>query len=362
MTAPAGTSSGDVTRAELRLAARNHGMPLEALRQPITPVGLHYILVHYDIPAVDPATWRLEIGGAVGQSLSLSLADLRALPAITRPVTLECAGNGRALLAPRPVSQPWLTEAVGTGEWTGVPLRALLDEAGLAGDVVELLFTGLDRGIEGGVEQLYERSLPRAEALGDDALLAYELNGVPLPPQHGFPLRLVIAGWYGMAHVKWLARITALTEPFRGYQQAVGYRLYDATGEAGAPVTRMLPRSLTIPPGIPDFMTRERFLDPGPVLLEGRAWSGWGAVERVEVSVDGGDTWADAQLGEPVGERAWRGWSYAWDASVPGSYVISSRATDAADNTQPVASPWNLKGYANNEVERVPVTVRPSAA
>jgi sulfane dehydrogenase subunit SoxC len=362
MTAPAGTSSGDVTRAELQLAARNHGMPLEALRHPITPVGLHYLLVHYDIPAVDPATWRLEIGGAVGQPQSLSLGDLRALPAVTRPVTLECAGNGRALLAPRPVSQPWLTEAVGTGEWTGVPLRALLDEAGLAGDAVELLFTGLDRGIEGGVEQLYERSLPRAEALGDDALLAYELNDEPLPPQHGFPLRLVIAGWYGMAHVKWLARITALTEPFRGYQQAVGYRLYDAAGEAGAPVTRMLPRSLTIPPGIPDFMTRERFLDPGPVLLEGRAWSGWGAVERVEVSVDGGDTWADAQLGEPVGERAWRGWSHAWDASVPGSYVISSRATDAAGNTQPVASPWNLKGYANNEIERVPVTVRTGVA
>jgi sulfane dehydrogenase subunit SoxC len=361
MTAPAGTSIGDVTLAELRLAARNHGMPLEALRHPITPVGLHYLLVHYDIPAVDPAAWRLEIGGAVGRPQSLSLADLRELPAVTRPVTLECAGNGRALLEPRPVSQPWLTEAVGTGEWTGVRLRAVLERSGLGDDVVELLFTGLDRGIEGGVEQLYERSLPRAEALGDHALLAYELNGEPLPPQHGFPLRLVIAGWYGMAHVKWLARITALTEPFGGYQQAVGYRMYDADGEAGTPVTRMLPRSLTIPPGIPDFMTRERFLDPGRCVLEGRAWSGWGPVERVEVSVDGGATWADAQLGEPLGERAWRGWSHAWDASAPGSYVISSRATDAAGNTQPVAPPWNLKGYANNEVERVPVTVREPA-
>jgi sulfane dehydrogenase subunit SoxC len=361
MAAPAGTSLGDVTLAELRLAARNHGMPLEALRHPITPVGLHYLLVHYDIPAVDPATWRLEVGGAVGRPLSLSLADLRALPAVTRPVTLECAGNGRALLAPRPVSQPWLTEAVGTGEWTGVPLRAVLEPAGLGDGAVELLFTGLDRGIEGGVEQLYERSLPRAEALGDDALLAYELNGEPLPPQHGYPLRLVIAGWYGMAHVKWLARITALTEPFAGYQQAVGYRMYDADGDAGAPVTRMLPRSLTIPPGIPDFMTRERFLDAGRCVLEGRAWSGWGPVERVEVSVDGGASWADAQLGEPLGERAWRGWSFAWDASEPGSHVISSRATDAAGNTQPVAPPWNLKGYANNEVERVPVTVRAAA-
>lgn len=357
MGAPAGTSLGDFTLAELRLAARNHGMPLEALRYPITPVGLHYLLVHYDIPAVDPATWRLDLGGAVEHPLTLSLADLRAMPAVTRAVTVECAGNGRALLAPRPVSQPWLTEAVGTGEWTGVALRVLLEQAGLRDDGVELRFTGLDRGIEGGVEQRYERSLPRAEALGDDALLAYDLNGVPLPAQHGFPLRLVIAGWYGMAHVKWLSAITALTEPFQGYQQAARYRIYDADGEAGEPVTRMLPRSLTIPPGVPDFMTRERFLDAGRHLLEGRAWSGWGPVERVEVSADGGRTWDDAELAEPVSERAWRGWSYGWDASVPGSYVISSRATDAAGNTQPLEPPWNLKGYANNEIERVPVTV-----
>jgi DMSO/TMAO reductase YedYZ molybdopterin-dependent catalytic subunit len=358
MDAPAGTTSGAVTQAELRLAARNHGMPLEALRYPVTPVGLHYLLLHYDIPAVDPASWRLAVGGAVERPTSLSMDDLRTLPAVTRPVTLECAGNGRALLEPRPLSQPWLTEAVGTGEWTGVPLRTVLEAAGLAGDAVEILFTGLDHGVEGGVEQDYERSLPVAEALSDDALLAYGLNGGPLPPQHGFPLRLVIAGWYGMAHVKWLGAITALTEPFQGYQQAVGYRLYDAEGRAGEPVTRMLPRSLTLHPGVPDFMTRERILDAGRCLLTGRAWSGWGAIERVEVSVDDGVTWADAQLDDPLGERAWRGWSYAWDASEPGPYVICSRATDAAGNTQPLEPPWNLKGYANNAVERVPVTVR----
>lgn len=307
MDVPAGTSLGDVTPAELALAARNHAMPLEALRYPITPVGLHYLLVHYDIPAIDAAAWRLHVGGSVERAVSLSLADLKAMPAVTHPVTLECAGNGRALLAPRPLSQPWLTEAVGTGEWTGVALRDVLERAGLLDDAVELLFSGLDRGIEGGVEQFYERSLLRSEALSDDALLAYALNGEPLPVQHGFPLRLVIAGWYGMAHVKWLGAISALTEPFEGYQQAVGYRLYDADGIASAPVTRMLPRSLTIPPGTPDFMTRERFLDPGRCRLEGRAWSGWGAVERVELSVDGGGTWDDARLGEPVGERAWRG-------------------------------------------------------
>jgi sulfane dehydrogenase subunit SoxC len=209
--APAGTSRGDVSLAELRLAARNHGMPLEALRHPVTPIGLHYLLVHYDIPAVDPATWRLEVGGAVHNPLSLSLDELRALPSVTLPVTMECAGNGRALLGPRPISQPWLVEAIGTGSWTGVPLRAVLERAGLRDDAVDVRFTGLDRGIEGGEDQAYERSLPPDEALGADAVLAYALNGEPLPPQHGFPLRLVIGGWYGMTQVKWLASITALT-------------------------------------------------------------------------------------------------------------------------------------------------------
>jgi sulfane dehydrogenase subunit SoxC len=358
MEAPDGTTLGDVTLDELRLAARNHALPLEALRYPVTPVGLHYLLIHYDIPAVDPDTWRLEIGGSVERPLSLSLEELRARDAVTMPVTLECAGNGRALLAPRPLSQPWLTEAVGTAEWTGVPLGPLLAEAGLRDDTVELLFTGLDRGIEGGVEQAYERGLPRAEALGPDALLAYAINGRPLPPQHGAPLRLVIAGWYGMAHVKWLAAITALTEPFEGYQNKVGYRLYAAEGDEGVPVTRILPRSLTIPPGIPDFFTRERFVDAGPCLLQGRAWSGWAPVERVEVSDDGGASWDDAQLGDQAGDRAWRAWSYEWDARA-GEHVVCSRATDAVGNTQPLAPSWNLKGFANNEVERVRVTVRP---
>jgi DMSO/TMAO reductase YedYZ molybdopterin-dependent catalytic subunit len=357
MDAPTGTTLGDVTLDELQLAARNHALPLEALRYPITPVGLHYLLTHYDIPAVDAGTWRLEIGGGVQRPLSLSLDDLRARDAVTLPVTLECAGNGRALLAPRPLSQPWLTEAVGTAEWTGVPLGSLLAEAGLRDDVVEVLFTGLDRGIEAGVEQLYERSLPRAEALGADALLAYAINGQDLPPQHGAPLRLVIAGWYGMAHVKWLSTITALTEPFAGYQNKVGYRLYAAEGEDGVPVTRIMPRSLTIPPGIPDFFTRERFVDAGTCVLQGRAWSGWAPVERVEVSVDGGATWDDAALGEQAGPRAWRGWSYEWDAPA-GEHVLCSRATDAAGNVQPVEPPWNLKGFANNAVERLRVTVR----
>jgi sulfane dehydrogenase subunit SoxC len=355
MATPEGTlASEGITPDELRLAARNHALPLEALRYPITPAGLHYLLIHYDIPAVDPQAFRLEIGGAVERPRTLSLEELQDRRRVTMPITFECAGNGRALLEPRPLSQPWLTEAVGTAEWGGTPLASLLADAGPSPGAVEVLFTGLDRGVEGGEEQLYERALPLAEA--ERGLLAYEMNGGPLPPQHGFPLRLVVPGWYGMQNVKWLARITVLEEPFQGFQNAVGYRLYGADGVPGEPVTRMLPRSLTVPPGVPDFMSRERRLSPGPVTLEGRAWSGHGEIVAVEVSTDGGDQFASAELEEPLGEAAWRGWRFAWGAP-PGEHVISSRATDAAGNTQPLEPPWNLKGYANNAVERLRVLV-----
>ena len=357
--APTGTVADEgITLTELRLAARNTGLPLEALRHDITPPGLHYLLIHYDIPAVDAEAFRLEVDGAVERPLSLSLADLQARERIALPITFECAGNGRALLRPRPLSQPWLTEAVGTAEWAGTPLAPLLDEAGVRPGAMEALFTGLDRGVEGGETQSYERAL----RLGDteNAMLAYEMNGAPLPPQHGFPLRLVVPGWYGMTNVKWLARITLLEQPFEGFQNAVAYRIYNSDGEPGEPVTRMAPRSLTVPPGVPDFLTRERHLEPGPVTLTGRAWSGLAPIERVEVSTDGGSSFAEAELDEPLGEAAWRGWRFDWDAP-EGEHVLSSRATDAAGNTQPLEAPWNLKGYANNAVEQLVVVVHADA-
>jgi DMSO/TMAO reductase YedYZ molybdopterin-dependent catalytic subunit len=336
---------------ELQLAARNHGMPLEALRHEITPVGLHYLLTHYDIPVVDPATWRLTVDGLVDRPLSLSLDELRGREAVTMPVTMECAGNGRAQLEPHVVSQPWVTEAIGTMEWTGVPLSALLGEVGVRGD--EIVFTGLDRGVEGGVEQDYARSLSRADC--EEALLAYACNGVPLPPQHGFPLRLVVPGWYGMTSVKWLTRITVQDEPFEGYQMVTGYRLKRDEDDPGTPITRIEPRSLMTPPGIPDFMTRKRFLPPGPVRLEGRAWSGWAPIERVEVGIDG--VWRDAELGKPPGPSAWAPFWLDWDAT-PGDHVLSARAHDTGGRSQPDAPPWNVGGYSNNAIQRITVTVR----
>src|SRR5919198_718499 len=222
-----------ISLEELALAARNHGMPLEALRYPVTPVGLHYLLIHFDVPDVDPGDWRLTVRGE--RELTLRM---------------ECAGNGRARLDPRPVSQPWLLEAVGTARWGGTPLRPLLEEAGVGESAVEVLFTGLDRGIDGGVEQSYQRSLLLEEALRDDLLLAYDMNGQPLPPQHGFPLRLVVPGWYGMTSVKWLSEIEVIDEPFTGYQQAQAYRMRQGGGEGGTPPHRDVPPPPLLPPGI----------------------------------------------------------------------------------------------------------------
>jgi DMSO/TMAO reductase YedYZ molybdopterin-dependent catalytic subunit len=276
---------------------------------------------------------------------------------VTLPVTLECAGNGRARLHPRPVSQPWLTEAVGTAEWTGTPLAPLLHEAGVAPDAVDAVFTGLDHGVERGVEQDYQRALPLAEALRPEALLAYEMNGAPLPPQHGYPVRLVIPGWYGMAQVKWLRSITLLPQPFTGFQNAVAYRLKADEQDAGEPVARIRPRALMVPPGFPDFMSRTRFVPVGWHELTGRAWSGQAPVTRVEVSTDAGKTWADADVDPPAGPWAWSRWRYRWHAALPGRYELLARATDGTGDVQPVDQPWNQQGMANNMVQRVAVVV-----
>jgi sulfane dehydrogenase subunit SoxC len=343
---------------ELQLATRNHGMPLEALRHAVTPVGLHYLLVHFDIPAVAAEGWRLRVGGRVRRELELSLEEIRARPVLRERVTMECAGNGRARLAPRPAGQPWLVEAVSTADWGGTPLRPLLEEAGLDESAVEVLFTGLDRGVESGIEQSYERSLPLAEALRDEVLLVYEINGEPLPPQHGFPLRLVVPGWYGMTSVKWLDRITVLERPFDGYQQQRAYRLRQQDDEEGEPVTRMLPRALMVPPGIPDYLTRKRMLDLAPCVLDGRAWSGWGAIADVQVSTDGGASWNHATITAPSGRWSWASWSYRWQPQAPGTYELLCRARDVAGNEQPVEPLWNAGGYANNAVQRITVSVR----
>ena len=344
-------------KEELQLALRNRGMPLEALRYSITPTGLHYLLIHYDIPAVDANQWRLKIAGRVAKPLELTLEEITKRPRRTIPVTMECAGNGRALFAPRRISQPWLLEAIGNAEWTGTPLREILQEAGLRSDAAEIVFTGFDQGVEGDQIQHYQRSLTVDEAIRDEVLLVYEMNGEPLPPQHGYPLRLLKPGWYGMASVKWLDHIEAVAEPFQGYQMVHAYRYSKSAEDSGEAVDVIRARALMIPPGIPDFMTRDRLVDAGPVTLAGKAWSGYGGVMRVEVSVDGGAKWSDAQLGESRSPYAWRTWTFVWNAT-PGAHTLCVRASDTSGNVQPDRQQWNFGGYGNNGVQRVNVVVR----
>lgn len=354
------TENPEFTREEMLQAQRCHSMHAEGLRYPLTPLGMHYLLIHYDVPHLDPETYRLEVGGLVRRPLTLTLEDVRARPKITEPVMMECAGTGRSHAPHRTVFVPWFDGAIGCAEWTGTPLGPILEEAGLLEEAVEVLFTGRDRGVEQGVEQNFERSLSLEEARRDGVMLAYEVNGVPLPPQHGAPLRLVVPDWYGMASVKWLRSITAIGEPFDGFQQGNQYRYKSSADEKGTAVTRQRPRAMMAPPGMPSQLGRTRYVDPGRVPIEGRAWSGWGPVARVEFSADGGESWEEAALGGRIGRFGWFGWSHEWEAGEPGEYELSCRATDAAGNTQPsnAREVWNRGTYGINTVQRVPVVVR----
>lgn len=340
---------------EVYLAFRNRGTPAESLRLPITPTGQHYLLNHFDIPQVDVDAYQLKVDGLVGKSLNFDFDAIKSRPSVTIPVTMECAGNGRAYMKPRPVNQPWMHGAVSTAEWTGTPLKAILEEAGLADGAREVLFTGLDRGIQGDEDQYYQRSLTIEDAMRDEVILAYEMNGAPLEPQHGFPLRLVVPGWYGMTNVKWLDRIEVIDEKFNGFQMLF-YRETTDPDIEGTPIETMKVRGLMAPPGIQVFPTLDRRVDAGPVELVGRAWAGRNQIVRVEVSTDDGASWNDAELEDSIGEFAWRGWRHTWQAT-PGHHVLCTRATDSAGNVQPTDHLVTFFGVANNGVARMEVDV-----
>ncbi|HRD77515.1 MAG TPA: sulfite oxidase [Hyphomicrobiaceae bacterium] len=354
-------TEAEFSREEVMLAHHNNAFPLEALAHDVTPAGLHYVLTHFDIPYVpDAAAWRLAVLGAVPNAGSFSVADIRAMPQRTLRVTLECAGNGRIHIKPRWRSMPWSHEAVSTAEWTGTPLKNLLAAVGVkdkfASGVVEVSFLGVDRGFDKGVEHNFGRSLKPAMALSDDVLVVHAMNGQPLLPQHGFPLRLIVPGWYGMASVKWLDRIEVLTRPFDGFQQVGTYHFRDRSGGAPVPVTTMRVKSLIKPPGIPDWYSRARLLDRGRVVLEGRAWAGGGrAIKSVLVAIDG--VLRAAFVHPKPGPFAWQKWTCEWDAT-PGEHILACRAIDDAGAEQPLDAPYDAGGFGNNGAHMMTVTVR----
>ncbi|UVO13831.1 sulfite oxidase [Mycobacterium sp. SVM_VP21] len=329
------------TVMEVAGKSRCHGMHLEGMAYPITPMGMHYLLIHYDVPNIDEKSYQLEVGGLVKNQLTLDMDKIRSLPKVTMPATMECCGNGRASQRWRLWAHvPWNHDAIGTAEWTGVPLHAVLEQAGVQDDAVEILFTGLDTGIQGPPDcaevQHFQRSLTVDYAMNpdNDVLLCYEINGQPLPPQHGFPLRLLVPGWLGMANVKWLGSIEAIDWRLTKNQMKWYSYAEDDNYRNLTMATFQQVRAMMIPPGIPDFLCRIRHLEAtDAVELRGRAWSGGRTIENVEVSVDGGDTWSQAKLDDKaVGKWAWVGWSFTWKNVTPGQYLLQCRATDSDGN------------------------------
>jgi DMSO/TMAO reductase YedYZ molybdopterin-dependent catalytic subunit/rhodanese-related sulfurtransferase/glyoxylase-like metal-dependent hydrolase (beta-lactamase superfamily II) len=321
----------------------------------VTPSARFYVRNHFETPRLDPATWRLGVGGLVAHRLRLSLRDLRNLRSQTLVATLECAGNGRSAFDPPVEGEQWRLGAVSTAEWTGVPLTEVLDRAGLMSNAREVVFRGADQGRAGEAASLvrFERSLPVADARHCEALLAYAMNGEMLPPEHGYPLRLIVPSWYGVASVKWLTEIEVIGSPFEGFFQTQRYYYESRRGGTTVrePVRLQRVRSVIIEP------TGEQEIARGDVVIRGVAWSGAAPIEKVQVSVDEGP-WQNASL---IGERrrhCWQWWELIARFGSPGRTTLRARATDLAGRTQPEQPDWNRLGYGGNAVQNVVVLVR----
>ena len=335
---------------------------LESLDAEVTPTRQFFVRSHFPVPRIDAATWRVVIDGDVERPLSLTLEDLRDLPHRTVQSVLECAGNSRMTVRPKPEGVLWGHGAVSAARWSGVALRDVLKLAGPKPTAIEVLFEGADHGAEPGVarEIPYQMSVSLPKALEDDTLLADGMNGTPLPPSHGFPVRAIVPGWYGMASVKWLTRITVTSERFAGYFRT---RAYAYIREGDAPDTPTDPATTIRVKSLITWPREGQVLAPGPHRIRGVAWSGNGRVVRVEVSADPptakGGYWQDARVAPAPSPRSWVHWELLCDLPTSGFHVLRVRATDEIGNVQPAEAEWNFRGLGNNSVHSVPIEVRP---
>jgi DMSO/TMAO reductase YedYZ molybdopterin-dependent catalytic subunit len=331
------------TRKVVTAAPENSETPLDGLRSWVTPTRLFFVRNHFEVPDVDLASWRLSVAGCVRRPRVWTWDELLDLPERTVFATVECAGNGRSFLRPHVHGVQWGAGAVGHAEWTGIPLRLLLEQAGVAPGAVEVLFEGADRGSEADHPEpmAFARGLPLAKALDPDTLLAFRMNGEPLEPIHGFPLRLFVPGWYGVASVKWLLCIDVLDQPFRGYFQSKKYTIQrpTATGVETVVVGPMAVKAEFVRPRAGEV------LGPGRHRLFGVAWAGEEAVARVEVSTDGGQAWSEADLIGPQAPYSWSLWEYRWEVAEAGDYTLLARAVSAGGRVQPLAHDPLSGGY-----------------
>ena len=332
--------------------------PVELLNSWITPNDTFYVRHHMYVPDVNPTEWKLVVEGEVSKPLSLTLEELKKLPKVTITVTLECAGNGRAFMDPPVAGVQWEKGAVGTAKWGGVRLADVLKAAGVKPTGKFLYLNGADISI--GKMPDFIRQVPLEKALHPDTILAYEMNGEPLPKLHGAPLRAVISGWEGAYAVKWLNQITVADKENDGFWVKTAYRFPTKRVAPGAavdakdmaPVSGLVVKSLIFAPK--DGTTVKAGT---AVQVSGFAWAGEANITKVDISLDNGQTWQAAKLGKDQAKYTWRQFEFAWQAAEVGSFLVMARATDDKGRMQPVVAQWNPSGYLYNVIDRVRVNV-----
>jgi DMSO/TMAO reductase YedYZ molybdopterin-dependent catalytic subunit len=337
-----GTASRQTDPAPGRMIIRqkkpeNLEFPFETLDRFLTPNHQFFIRCHFAQPELDLDTWRLRVEGEVERSLELDFHQLRRMPSRRTTALLECSGNGRVFLVPKAVGVPWELGAVGNAEWSGVPLREVLQSAGVRAGAIEVILEGADSGEPADEPKnpgkiSFARSLPLSRALEDDVLLAYEMNGEPLPRAHGFPVRLIVPGWYAMASVKWVTRIRVTNRPFHGYYQTFEYARFQE--KEGLPtleaLTEIDPKAQIARPAIREVVPAGK-----EYRVFGAAWGGSDAIEKVELSTDGGSLWKEATLLDDPVRYAWRFWECRWTPPAgPTRCTLLARATDGRGRVQ----------------------------
>ncbi len=327
-----------------------------------TPNDAFFVRWHLPgIPqSVDATAHRIAVTGEVNKTLSLSLDDLAALPQVEITAVNQCSGNSRGLSAPRVAGGQWQNGAMGNAVWTGVRLRDVLDRAGLKATAKQVQFDGLDAGVLPATPD-FRKSLDIAVARGDDVIVAYAMNGEPLPVLNGYPVRLVVPGWYSTYWVKMLSAITVLDHTDDNFWMKTAYRIPDtpdnsvvpgSTGYATIPINRMRVRSF-----VTNLADGAR-VAAGPVAVRGIAFDGGSGIKRVEISTDGGTTWRDAALEKDFGKYSFRRWNASFDAARGSAYTLAVRATAGDGATQIATAGWNPSGYMRNAIETYKVTVQ----
>lgn len=349
-----GTRTGLIARAARPV---DFETPVDLLDSFITPTEAFFVRGHMTAPLVDASSWQLTVEGEGRASRTFSVAELRALPAVSVTATLECAGNGRAFFDPPVAGIQWRKGAVGTSRWTGARLRDVIGATGSAAAATHVWMYGGDRPL--GTQPPFVRQVPWAKAMDADTIVAYEMDGQPIALAHGAPLRVIVPGWEGAYSVKWLQRLTVASKEHDGFWVAGAYRypksrvMPGATVAAGdqAPLMGLAVKSLITRP------LESNFVMPGPVEIAGFAWAGESRIARVDVSIDGGASWSAARLTGPVHKYAWRRFEHRAVLREPGVVTVLSRATTDRGETQPIVPRWNPAGYLWNAPDRIDIAV-----